>query len=52
MQLRQLVAQREFALLEPLHLQLVRVARAMQRFDGGVEVAVLFFEALDGGQRF
>ena len=46
------VAQQELSFLEPLHLQLVSLARRPQRRDRRVEVAVLLAKPLDlGGQR-
>jgi hypothetical protein len=39
------IAQVQFALLEPLHLKQIGTGGHLQRFDGGVEVAMLLLQA-------
>ncbi len=41
----QSVAQEEFALLQPLNLQLVAFAHEFQRINGGIEIAVFLAQA-------
>jgi hypothetical protein len=45
-ELRQSVAQQQFALLEPLQLELIGLAGQKQRRDRGVEIAMLFAQPL------
>src|SRR5580700_2016224 len=48
---RHLIAQQKLALLQPLQLQLVRLAGVSQGFDRRVEVAVLLTQPLDLGDQ-
>src|ERR1700727_3469855 len=48
---RDLIAQQELSLLQPLHLQLVDRASVSQGLDRRVEVAVLLAQALDLGDQ-
>ena len=43
----ELVAQQQLALLEPLHLQLIRLPSVAQRLDRRIEIAVLLAQPLD-----
>jgi hypothetical protein len=50
------VAQEEFALLQPLDLQLVALAHQFEGFDGRIQIAMLFAQSggfgLEGGALF